>query len=62
MAAQAPVAPNPRSIRLVFYLQQQGALIALVIIVAFGLLRYGENFRVITGVRKLVRATGIETN
>jgi ribose/xylose/arabinose/galactoside ABC-type transport system permease subunit len=45
MAAQAPVAPNPRSIRLVFYLQQQGALIALVIIVAFGLLRYGENFR-----------------
>jgi len=29
---------------------------------AFALKRYDENFRVITGVQKLVRATGIETN
>jgi ribose transport system permease protein len=45
MVAQAPVAPNPRGARFVSLIQQQGALIALLIILAFGLIRYGENFR-----------------
>ncbi|HET7056715.1 MAG TPA: ABC transporter permease [Thermomicrobiales bacterium] len=45
MVAQAPVAPNPRGARAVSLIQQQGALIALLIILAFGLIRYGENFR-----------------
>jgi ribose transport system permease protein len=45
MVAQAPVAPNSRGPRLVSLIQQQGALIALVVILAFGLIRYGENFR-----------------
>ena len=54
MAATRPMVA-PRSSRLLPILQQQGALLALVIVLSFGLLRYGENFRSGFNVWELLR-------
>ena len=55
MASQAPIVVARRSSPVLAILQQQGASLALAIVLGFGLLRYGENFRSGFNVWELLR-------
>ena len=55
MASQAPIVVARRPSPVLAILQQQGASLALAIVLGFGLLRYGENFRSGFNVWELLR-------